>query len=144
MDFLRTSAGFTRMPLLLLLFLALPALAQDEATPAPESDSGIGVKVAEVCLKVEERQSVGTAERFASDVGSLACFSRITGGEGQTVVHAWIHEGTTRARVELQVGSDSWRTWSTKQILPSWTGSWEVKIMTPEGQVLHTVAFTIY
>ena len=144
MDLLRTTALLSRMPLLLLFFLALPVFAQDETAPVPEAESGIGVQMAEVCLEVEERQPVGTAERFASDVGSLACFSRITGGEGQTIVHAWIHEGSTRARVELRVGSDSWRTWSTKQILPSWTGSWEVKIMTPEGQVLHTVAFTIY
>jgi len=132
--------------LLLLLLVALPAIAQDEATPPsdPPEESGITVEDAAVCLSVEERQAVGTAERFASDVGELACFTRITGGEGQAVVHAWIHEGTTRARVELNVGSDSWRTWSTKQILPSWTGNWEVKVMTPEGQVLQTIAFTVY
>lgn len=133
-----------------------PAKTEKPAEPAPtpqnpaeapsegEQPSGVAVDEAAVCLEVVDREPVGTAERFAADVGTLACFTRITGGGGQVVVHAWIHEGTTRARVELEVGSDSWRTWSTKQILPSWTGSWEVKIMTPDGQVLKTVPFTVY
>jgi len=136
------------LPVLLVFLYVLPAAAQtgepEETPPAATERAAITVEDAAVCLEVEERQPVGAGDRFPSDVESLTCFTRIVGGEGESVVHAWIHDGTTRARVELQVGSSSWRTWSTKTILPSWTGAWEVKIMTPAGQVLHSVTFTVY
>ena len=59
------------------------------------------------------------------------------------MTHAWYHEGETRARVDLPVGSLSWRTWSSKRILPSWTGRWEVKVLDAEGTVLGAAAFEI-
>ena len=109
-----------------------------------KESKSISVAATAICRGVSERQPVEPGDRFPSDVGSLSCFTRVIHGKGMNVVHAWIHEGHTRARVELEVGSDSWRTWSTKRILPSWTGSWEVKIMTPDGIVLESVSFTIY
>ncbi len=124
--------------------------AVDRSQPAPSAsvpDSlTLSVEEAVVCLSVdkENRKPVGAGDRFPSDVGHLTCFTRIKGGKGGEVVHAWIHEGHTRARVPLKIGSDSWRTWSTKRILPSWTGHWEVKVMTPDGMVLRSISFTVY
>lgn len=147
MDFNRFFGLRALIFFLLLFCVALPVAAQSDppAETPPATESGeMTVETAIVCLSIEERQPVGEAESFPADVEELTCFTRIVGGEGKVVVHAWIHEGTTRARVELEIGSNSWRTWSTKRILPSWTGSWELKIMTPEGKVLSSVPFTIY
>ncbi|HKI83348.1 MAG TPA: DUF2914 domain-containing protein [Candidatus Krumholzibacteria bacterium] len=123
-----------------------PQQKPNPETPADSLKQAHGPKVvnAAVCRAVEDRKPVEAGDRFPSDVGSLSCFCRVVHGKGTKIVHAWIHDGQTRARVELEVGSDSWRTWSTKRILPSWTGSWEVKIMTPDGVVLDSVAFTVY
>lgn len=134
------------VPILVAALLAAgPAAAQTGSPPDTTGISAPEVAEAAVCLEVVDREPVQPGERFPADVGELACFTRIADGAGRTVVHAWIHEGTTRARVELEVGpSSSWRLWSTKQILPSWTGSWEVKVMTPDGAVLESIPFTIY
>ena len=127
---------------LLLVCLAIvgapAALAQDEEVAESPVERTV------VCTDVVDREPVGAADSFGAGVEQLFCFTEIRGLEGTTVTHAWIHEGTTRARVDLPVRSNRWRTWSTKTILPSWTGSWEVKIMTPEGQVLGSVPFTVY
>ena len=47
------------------------------------------------------------------------------------------------ARVELNVGSGYWRTWSSKAILPEQTGPWEVKVLDAEGTVLAAAGFVI-
>ena len=60
-----------------------------------------------------------------------------------TVTHAWYHEGKTMARVDLTVGSENWRTWSSKSYLPSWTGSWEVKVLDTDGMVLGAAEFEV-
>lgn len=131
-----------RVMLILVLSLGLMAPvagAQENEAPA----DGPRVDAAAICLGVEDHQPVGEASVFSADVDRLYCWTRLADLEGQTVVHAWIHEGTTRARVSLRVGSPMWRTYSSKRILPSWTGDWEVKVMTQDGQVLSTLAFQV-
>jgi hypothetical protein len=116
-----------------------PQPAQAEAEPA----SGPRIAASAICLGVEDHEPVAPADSFAVDVERLYCWTRVEDGAGESVVHAWIHEGTTRARVELSVGSPSWRTYSTKGLLPGWTGKWEVKVMTTDGVVLETIPFVV-
>ena len=128
--------------------LTLSVLISLALLPRPlgaQEASGDGPRLAEaaVCLSVEERAPVGADDTFPAGTERLFCFTDVRGAEGETIVHVWIHEGTTRARVELDIGADRWRTWSSKRLLPSWTGSWEVKVMTAAGAVLETLAFTV-
>ncbi|TFG85780.1 MAG: DUF2914 domain-containing protein, partial [Gemmatimonadales bacterium] len=95
-------------------------------------------------LDRENRVLVGQAEEFGSDVERIFCLTRIRGlVSPTTVTHAWYHEGQAMARVELKVGSADWRTWSSKKILPAWTGHWEVKVLDASGKVLATSGFTV-
>jgi hypothetical protein len=92
----------------------------------------------------ETRTVVGAAEVFARDIPSVYCLSRIHGLTADTTVtHAWYHEGVTRAKVELPVRSENWRTWSSKKMLPGWTGTWEVKVLDADGTVLATATFEL-
>jgi len=119
--------------------------AQDEGSPADEAEASVSVRVqrSAVCTAIEEREPSGQSEQFPEGTDRLFCFTQIAGGSGQTIVHAWIHEGTTRARVELNIGSDLWRTYSSKDILAGWTGEWQVKVLTEAGAVLQSIDFTI-
>ena len=93
---------------------------------------------------VVDRVPVGASTTFASDVGRLYCWTRITGAEGETTVHhVWIHGDEERADLELNVGASSWRTWSNKAIVPEWTGDWRVEVRDADGNVLETIRFTI-
>jgi hypothetical protein len=127
--------------LILLTAVARPVGAQEEAQEA--APQGPRIAEAAVCRAVEDRAPVDAGDTFAADTERLFCFTDVRGAEGETIVHVWIHEGTTRARVELEIGADRWRTWSSKRLLPSWTGAWEVKVMTEAGAVLETLAFTV-
>lgn len=123
--------------------------AQAESKPIPKTEpkpvvaSGITVE-AKICTGIEERQPTGAAEKFPPEVDMLYLWSRIDGCMDTTVVHhKWYHNGMEMANVELPVKSGYWRTWSSKTILPSWTGNWEVKVTDAEGRVLATVPFVI-
>jgi hypothetical protein len=127
--------------------LQSPSLAQDESSQpiATEDSSTVSPRVqrSAVCTAIEEHEPVGAGEQFPAGTERLYCFTQIADGDGQTVIHAWIHEGTTRARVELNIGSDLWRTYSSKDILPGWSGQWQVKVLTEAGAVLQTIDFSI-
>ena len=117
------------------LALALLAAAQTETQPS--------VLESAICAGIEEHAPVAATDTVAADVGQIYCWTRIGAATGQTVVHAWMHGGTTRARVELTIGSDDWRTYSSKRILPEWTGDWEVKVLTQDGAVLASIPFYV-
>ena len=46
-------------------------------------------------------------------------------------------------RIPLRVAGSNWRTWSSKNIEPNWTGVWRVDIVGPDGTVLESVSFTV-
>jgi len=143
-------------PLLVSALLILPAGLATAATaqegepdpaagdpPAAAVEEASSVARAAVCTEVVERAPQGAADRFDAEVGRLYCFTEIRGLEGSTITHAWIHEGTTRARVQLPVRSSQWRTWSSKTLAAGWTGAWQVKILDADGIVLKTLDFVL-
>jgi hypothetical protein len=47
------------------------------------------------------------------------------------------------ADIELPVQSASWRTWSSKNIDPYWTGTWKIEIVGEDGRLLDTIMFAV-
>jgi hypothetical protein len=130
----------------LLLGFVNVAWAQTEQPAAkPETSASAGITVeAEICTAVTDRQPTGTATNFEAGVGSLYCWCRVVGMKGEgSIKHIWMHEGKEVRTLELPVKTSSFRTWSQKNIAPSATGNWEVKIVDASGNELKTVSFTV-
>ncbi len=107
---------------------------------------GAGLKVAQgtITTKVIDRNPVDHVQTFPASEGVLYCFTRITGASADTTVtHVWYREGKEMARVVLPVRSADWRTWSSKRILPQWTGRWKVEILDSDENLLQTITFTV-
>ena len=151
---MRSRRPFATMTGLALLFctigLALPLPAQTEAEDAgaaPAAAAG-GLRVSEFALARDydplTKAPVDTGSVFTPDVGKVFCYTRVVGCTDTTqVVHAWYHEGQNMAKVPLSVRSASWRTFSSKNIMPAWTGRWEVKVLDGNGAVLAARAFEV-
>lgn len=142
------------LTILLLVLVAAGTVPAQEETPEAQTaaeeaqnqtaSTGIAIEDASVALKVENRAAVGAGNVFPTDVGELACFTKVVGAKGDTfITHVWKHGDTERMRRNLNVKSSSWRTYSVKTIDPAWTGAWTVEVLDAEGQVLKTLSFTI-
>jgi hypothetical protein len=59
------------------------------------------------------------------------------------ITQVWYYNDREIARVELAVKSASWRTWSSKKILPEWQGIWRVDVLSPDGEVLRSGSFAV-
>jgi hypothetical protein len=117
-----------------LLGLTVAAVAQD----APSLE----VAVAAICQDVVDREPVDAGVSFAASVGTLYCFTKITGAQDPTkVTHVWYFGAEERARVELDVNSANWRTWSSKIIQEHEIGSWRVGVLDEAGTVLKELQF---
>ncbi len=93
---------------------------------------------------VENREPVSVDTAFAADTKTVYCFTQITGATDTTqIAHVWYYKDQEKARINLEVKSDDWRTWSSKRIQQSWNGRWRVMIEGPDGTVLKTKTFVV-
>lgn len=114
-------------------------LAQEQANPAPSVTVSFGTDIDR-----ESRELVGEATTFGAGIERIVCLTRVSGLSAPTsVTHVWYRDGKTMARVDLNVASSNWRTWSSKRLLPDWTGHWEVKILDSNGRVLGSSGFDV-
>lgn len=115
------------------------------ATEANAQEQGeLTVSEMKFCKGVENRTPVDVDTVFADTVGVVYCFTRIEGARDTTwVTHTWYHGTEKRADVRLGVASKKWRTWSSKRILPEWTGDWKVEVRDETGTVLASARFSI-
>ncbi len=65
---------------------------------------------------------------------------RVVDGEGETITVTW-STGEQSFDVPLPVGSNSWRTWSSKKLHLS--GEWTVKVTDSAGATLHEATLTV-
>lgn len=125
------------------------AKAEKAAEPMQESMDEPAAPAAKleqlaVCTSVEERKPVGEAEAFPSDVGKLWCFTWVAGAEPpMQIYHRWFVGDRLVNEIPINVRGERWRCWSTKTILPSWSGPCHVEVVTESGDILGTQEFTL-
>jgi hypothetical protein len=124
-----------------LVALGVVAFAATIPAAAVAQESQIVVEAA-LALAIEERAPVDTGSSFPADVGRVWLWTKVSGAAGQTLTHVWSH-GENEWVVPLQIGADTWRTWSNKTIPAEWTGEWLVEVRDEQGNVLKAVRFTV-
>ncbi len=123
----------------LMAFLALGALFAP-AVPAQE----ISVAEAVIAQEVVDRMPLGAGDVISAGIERVYCFTRIEGAREETeITHNWYYKGALKASVALPVRSLSWRTWSSKALLPEWTGEWMVEVLSKDGTPLESLIFFV-
>ncbi|MEO2282165.1 DUF2914 domain-containing protein [Pseudoalteromonas pernae] len=104
------------------------------------------VSRAVLTTNIEDREPVSSLGREVSmgDFdGQLVFFTELRGLQGQKVHHIWYYEGQALANVELGVHTARYRTFSSKNIMPSQTGLWRVELRDSNNKLLATREFRL-
>lgn len=117
-----------------------PVAETEEATPAesqttPKASTG-SVARGIFTSGVQNHEPVDQLSEATSDTGTVLFFTELKGFEGETVTHRWEYNGENMAEVKFQVGGSRWRVWSSKNLLPEWTGIWKVSVVNGNGKVV--------
>jgi len=104
----------------------------------------ITVSQAVVCQEIIDRMPVGAGDVIPAGAERVFCFTRINGAQGETeITHNWYYKGVLKASVVLPVRNSEWRTWSSKTLLPEWTGEWMVEVLSKDGTPLESLIFFV-
>lgn len=96
-----------------------------------------------VAAGISDREPVDPGQVFSPNLERIYYFTEVRSEIPGEITHVWYYGDREMARITLPVAGSRWRTWSSKQILPEWTGEWMVEVVTSDGTVVASQAFSI-
>lgn len=73
----------------------------------------------------------------------LYFFTQINHFNDRVIYHRWLLNGKVMAQVKLSIGSDKWRTYSSKTFNRTMTGRWQAAVVDESEQVLFITEFDV-
>ncbi len=100
-----------------------------------------GISRSVFTTEIKDKEPVSELTQISSDITRVYFFTDITGLNGHTIIHRWEYNGQVLAEIDFQVNGDRWRTWSSKNMLSSWLGKWQVSVLDEGGNVIEQSEF---
>jgi len=143
---------YSAAALLGLFFINAPAWAADEPTPsainetptAEDVSPTVSGRVARAIFTTAmvDREPTDDVKTLPNSTGRVYFFSDLRELAGQIVTHRWEYKGELMAEVTFKVGAGvRWRVYSSKNLLPEWTGTWTVLVNNENDQTLQRSSF---
>jgi hypothetical protein len=106
------------------------------------------VQRSQLTSNINEREPVDalteTIKLAPGEVRKVFFFTHISDLANQQITHRWLYQGDEKAAVNLNIGSDSWRTYSSKMIPSYWAGEWQVQVWYGDLQLItHNFMVTV-
>ena len=91
---------------------------------------------------IENREPVSTIDSVdSSTLRSISFFTELQDMSGQTVTHQWTHQDKVMFEKTFEVKADRWRVWTSKTLIPAWSGTWTVNVLDNEHTLLASKSF---
>lgn len=100
-----------------------------------------GVLRSTFTTEVLNKEPVSELQKISTDITRVYFFTEITGLNGHTITHRWEYNGEVLAEVSFEIAANRWRTWSSKNMLASWTGKWQVSVLDEGGNMIEQNSF---
>lgn len=98
-----------------------------------------GTKVIDMrmCTGIADREPVGESDNFSNSLERIYCYTKVkTDNPPDYITHVWIYNNKTMANIKLNIKGNTWRTWSSKGIVHTWSGKWKVRAIDSNGELL--------
>lgn len=77
----------------------------------------------------------------SSSYTSISFFTELNDLSGHNVTHQWTHNDQVMFEKTFEVKGSRWRVWTSKTLIPSWTGTWTVKVLDDDRTLLASNSF---
>ena len=93
-------------------------------------------------IGVDNREPVIMVDSIDSgSYTSISFFTELNDLQGRNVTHQWTFQDQVMFEKTFEVRGDRWRIWTSKTLIPSWTGSWTVNVLDENRTVLASKSF---
>ena len=91
---------------------------------------------------IDNREPVATVDSLDSSTPrSVTFFTELNDLSGHTVTHQWLHKDKVMFEKSFEVKAQRWRVWTSKTLIPNWSGTWTVNVLDAEQTLLASKSF---
>ena len=93
-------------------------------------------------IGVDNREPVIQVDSIDSgSYRSISFFTELTELTGSSITHQWTFNGEVMFEKTFEVKGPRWRVWTSKTLIPSWTGTWTVNVLDDNRTELASKSF---
>ena len=115
--------------------------------PIKDLPSPLNLKVQRAMLTsaIDQREPVNTLGNVVSleKHRRIYFFTHLVDSNKQQMEHRWFYKNQLQAAVVLKIGSDNWRTYSSKGLTENMLGAWRVELVDQSNTLLNVINFDI-
>lgn len=104
-----------------------------------QADTGVVRSI--ITTSISNKEPVSDLQQVSSDTTRVYYFTDVRGLNGHAITHRWEYNGKLMAEITFSIEADRWRTWSSKNMLASWTGNWQVSVLDEGGNIMEQKEF---
>jgi hypothetical protein len=91
---------------------------------------------------IDNREPVAIVDSIDSSTNnSITFFTEVNDMSGQTVTHQWMYQDQVMFEKTFEVRAARWRIWTSKTLIPAWSGIWMVNVLDNERNLLVSKSF---
>ena len=91
---------------------------------------------------VQDREPVMAVDSINSNAfKSISFFTELNDLQGHNITHQWIFDDEVMFEKSFEVSGERWRVWTSKTLLPGWTGTWTVRVIDDDRTELVSKTF---
>ena len=99
------------------------------------------VSRAQFTTAIQEREPVDMIDTLSTDQTQVSYFTELNDLTGKNITHQWVYNDKVMFEKIFLVGGARWRVWSSKTLLPGWTGQWTVNTLDEDRTPLQSQVF---
>lgn len=93
-------------------------------------------------IGVQDREPVLSVDSINSTAyQAISFFTELNDMSGHNVTHQWTFNDEVMFEKTFEVKGPRWRVWTSKTLVPDWTGSWTVNVLDDNRMVLSSRTF---
>ena len=91
---------------------------------------------------IQDREPVMDVDSVSSNTfKSISVFTELNDFQGHNITHQWIFDDEVMFEKSFEVSGERWRVWTSKTLLPGWTGTWTVRVLDDDRTELVSKTF---
>jgi hypothetical protein len=93
-------------------------------------------------IGIDNREPVLSVDTIDSgSFTAISFFTELSDLSGHNVTHQWTYNGDVMFEKSFEVKGSRWRIWTSKTLIPSWTGTWTVNVLDDDRSVVTSKSF---